>query len=234
MQDYSFKPVAIIETPFREKFAIPRQAGIVSAAKGRVVLHGEAAQPECVEGLEDFSHLWLAWVFHGVPQGEWRPRVRPPRLGGNVRVGVFASRAPFRPNPIGLSVVKLDAIRIESGKAILEVSGVDMMDGTPILDIKPYIPYSDAISDASAGFAPDAPENKLEVLFLPEAEAALQARSDGDSVRELIRALLAPDPRPAYKQAQTEGEYGMLLYDFDLQWRINGNRAEVVDLRASK
>jgi tRNA-Thr(GGU) m(6)t(6)A37 methyltransferase TsaA len=232
MQEYSFKSVATIETPFREKFAIPRQAGIVSAAKGRVVLQGEAAKPECVEGLDGFSHLWLTWVFHGVRQGEWQPRVRPPRLGGNVRVGVFASRSPFRPNPIGLSVVKLDAICIESGKAILEVSGVDMMDGTPILDIKPYIPYSDAISGASAGFAPDAPESRLDVLFLPMAEEALRARGDGDSVRELIRALLALDPRPAYKQAETEGEYGMLLYDFDLQWRINGNCAEVVALQA--
>ena len=233
MQQFQLTPIAFIETPFREKFAIPRQAGIVSAAKGRIILQGRAADPSCFDKLDGYSHLWLTWVFHAVPEGQWQPRVRPPRLGGNVRVGVFASRSPFRPNPIGLSVVKLESINVENGKTILEVSGVDMIDGTPILDIKPYLPYSDAIGDAVSGFATQKPEPLLDVSFSPDARHQLDAREDNASVEQVIRGILSLDPRPAYRRDEKEGEYGILLYDFNLRWRVRGKVAEVIELDQS-
>ena len=220
------KPVAIIHTPFREKFGIPRQAGLVESATGRVELLPPFNRPGVFSGLEGFSHVWLIWTFHAVPEGEWKPLVRPPRLGGNRKVGVFASRSPYRPNPIGLSAVRLEQVH-ETG---LDVSGVDLLDGTPILDIKPYIPYSDSLADAKDGFAAGPPAARLQVTFSQRAEEQLQARHDGVRLRELIIACIETDPRPAYKSGE-EGEYGFLLEDFDLRWRISGTEARVLELR---
>jgi tRNA-Thr(GGU) m(6)t(6)A37 methyltransferase TsaA len=221
------KPVAIIHTPFREKFGIPRQPGLVESARGRVELLPPFDRPGVFSGLEGFSHVWLIWIFHAVPEGEWKPLVRPPRLGGNRKVGVFASRSPFRPNPIGLSVVRLEAVQETS----LDVSGVDLLDGTPILDIKPYIPYSDALADAKDGFAAGPPPARLRVAFSKRAEEQLFARPDGERLRELIIACIETDPRPAYKYGE-EGEYGFLLEDFDLRWCVAGTGATVLELRS--
>ena len=220
------KPVAVIHTPFKEKFGIPRQPGVVKDACGVIELIAPFNRPEMLKGLEAFSHLWLIWQFHAVPDGEWKPTVRPPRLGGNKRVGVFASRSPFRPNPIGLSVVKLDAIE---GGSIM-VSGVDLMDATPILDIKPYVPYSDCIPDATQGFAKGAPTPSLHVTFSTTAESQLQRRDHPEEDRQLIIGLLQIDPRPAYKQHQ-DGEYGFRLHDFDLRWSVSADQqVEVLSL----
>lgn len=220
------KPVAIIHTPFKEKFGIPRQPGLVESATGRIELLPPCDRPGVFKGLEGFSHIWLIWRFHAVPPGDWKPQVRPPRLGGNRKVGVFASRSPFRPNPIGLSAVKLQHV----GQTSLEVSGVDLLDGTPILDIKPYIPYSDAIDDATDGFAAGPPHPKLRVLISPGAERQLASRADGEKVRKLIVACIETDPRPAYRQGE-DGEYGFRLFDFDLRWRVTGPQATVLELR---
>ena len=148
------KIIARIETDFPTKFGIPRQSGIIESLRGRIVFEPEYRQPEAIRGLEDFSHLWLIWAFSEAKREEWSPTVRPPRLGGNVRKGVFATRSPFRPNPIGLSCVKLDRIEIDSKLGpVIYVSGIDMMDGTPIYDIKPYIAYTDSHPEAISGFA---------------------------------------------------------------------------------
>ena len=217
------KPVAIIHTPFKEKFGIPRQPGVVSCASGVVELIAPFNRPEMLKGLDDFSHLWLVWRFHAVADGQWKPTVRPPRLGGNRRVGVFASRSPFRPNPIGLSVVKLDAIEA----CRIKVSGVDLMDATPILDIKPYVPYSDSIPDATQGFARGAPAASLHVSFSEIAESQLQQHENPEDLRRLIIGVLQIDPRPAYKRHQS-GEYGFRLHNFDLRWSVSKDQQVVV------
>lgn len=219
------KPVAIIRTPFKEKFGIPRQPGLIDAAVGRIELLPPYDRPEVFKGLGGFSHLWLIWQFHAVPEGDWKPMVRPPRLGGNRKVGVFASRSPFRPNPLGLSAVKLESV----GDRHLDVSGVDLLDGTPILDIKPYIPYSDAIEDASDGFAAGPPKPKLTVEFSETALQQLLERPDGKMEQKLIVACIEIDPRPAYKQDE-DGEYGFKLFDFDLRWGVAGSEATVLEL----
>jgi tRNA-Thr(GGU) m(6)t(6)A37 methyltransferase TsaA len=222
------KPVAIIHSPFKEKFGIPRQPGVVKAASGVIELLAPYDRPEMLKGLDAFSHLWLVWKFHAVPDGQWKPTVRPPRLGGNRRVGVFASRSPFRPNSIGLSVVKLDAIE----ECSIKVSGVDLMDATPILDIKPYVPYSDCIPEATQGFAKGAPAPCLHVTFSEIADSQLQQHENADELRRLIVGVLQIDPRPAYKRHQS-GEYGFRLYDFDLRWSVSTDQqVEVLSLDA--
>lgn len=230
MQDICFSPIGFIETPFREKFAVPRQSGIVSAAKGTVILQGDAANPLCVEQLDGFSHLWLIWVFNAVSQGEWQPRVRPPRLGGNKRVGVFSSRSPFRPNPIGLSVVRLESIDVNHGSARLHVSGVDMISGTPIVDIKPYIAYSDAVPQARSGFANEPPQTMLDVVFSELAEEQLSQLENSEDIRRLIIGILEIDPRPAYRRQEKGGEYGIGLYNFDLRCRVEDGKVKVMQL----
>jgi tRNA (adenine37-N6)-methyltransferase len=234
MISYRFQPIGILHTPFKEKFGIPRQPGLVAAVEGVLELLPPFDQPAAVEGLDGYSHLWVEFVFHrNLGQG-WQPRVRPPRLGGNRRVGVFASRSPFRPNPIGLSLLSLREVVVDQQGVRLRLGGVDLLDGTPVLDIKPYLPYAESLPGARGGIAPEAPSASLPVRFLADAEQALQARPDGDRLRALITALLALDPRPAYV-GETRGErvYGMRLYDFDLRFRIQDGVAEVLALGES-
>ncbi|MDQ5908245.1 MAG: tRNA ((37)-N6)-methyltransferase TrmO [Pseudomonadota bacterium] len=223
-------PIGMIHSCFREKFGIPRQAGLVPEARATLELLPPYHSPEAVRGLEGFSHLWLIFVFHGIPAGQWQPTVRPPRLGGNQRLGVFATRSPFRPNPIGLSAVRLERIETEQGRVVLHLSGVDLLDGTPVLDIKPYLPYSDHIPDAIGGFAPAAPEAMLNVEFSPSAEQFCAAWPHGD-LRALITQILRQDPRPAYRrETAVRQRYGMKLYDFDLHWEMRGATASVIDI----
>jgi tRNA-Thr(GGU) m(6)t(6)A37 methyltransferase TsaA len=232
LMHYSFEPIGIIHSPFREKFGIPRQPLLVPEAKARLELLAPYAREEALTGLEDFSHLWITFVFHQSMRGKWQPMVRPPRLGGNQRMGVFASRSPFRPNPIGLSVVGLEGISMANGKLELHLYGVDLLDGTPVLDIKPYIPYVDSIPDAQAGYAIEPPDVCLEVVFSSQAEGQLSERSDGAELKRLIVGLLQTDPRPAYiEDAEPERVYGMGMYDFDLKWRIRGHEVEVLGLQ---
>jgi tRNA-Thr(GGU) m(6)t(6)A37 methyltransferase TsaA len=180
--------------------------------------------PEMVEGLEGFSHVWLSFVFHGCVAQGWRPRVRPPRLGGNQRVGVFASRAPFRPNHLGLSVVEL--LGIDTGQGVsLRVRGADLLDGTPVLDIKPYVPYTDAVPEARAGFAPEAPAARLVVRFSDQARAAL---ADDEQLGRLVSGVLAQDPRPAYQADDPQRVYGVRLGDVNVRFRVANGEALVV------
>jgi tRNA-Thr(GGU) m(6)t(6)A37 methyltransferase TsaA len=183
-------------------------------------------------GLTDFSHLWLVFVFHQAMQETWRPTVRPPRLGGNERMGVFASRAPYRPNPIGLSVVVLDDIEQRDGGLFLHLSGVDLVDGTPVLDIKPYVPYTDALPHAQSGFAPAAPEPQARVTFSPLAQAQVeQAKGQYPELQILIEKIIGLDPRPAYYHAgSSRRQFGMKLWDWDVRWTVDGETACVTEL----
>lgn len=236
VDEYQFNPIGVIHSCFKEKFGIPRQPGIVPEAKSVLEILPPYNRAEALSELTDFSHIWLIFIFHQAMRTEWRPTVRPPRLGGNRRIGVFASRAPFRPNPIGLSVVTLEKIECEGDSCLLYLKGADLVDGTPVLDIKPYVPYVDAIPGAKAGYAAEFPEQKMDVNFSQLAETQITAREQAGNkgLRQLITQVLAQDPRPAYyadNKQEKEQVFGMRLYDFDLKWRINHGVAEVTELQ---
>ena len=230
--DYSLNPIAIIHSPFKEKFATPRQAGLVPTVTAEVVFYPEYATPEAVRGLSEFSHIWLLFLFHHNWQKGWQPTVRPPRLGGNKRVGVYASRSPFRPNPIGLSAVRLLSVTVQDGQVVLKVQGADLIDQTPIIDIKPYLPYGDAISGAAGGFAPQAPSHRLTVEFSPLAKAQLaRFRPAHPELEELLHETLGLDPRPAYRNTpEDERQYGVRLLDYNIRWQIRGGRVMVLSI----
>ena len=214
-----------VRTPFPEKFGIPRQSGLVEVP-GIIEMEPPWDERGFFEGLEEVSHLWITFLFHGVTDQGWKGRVRPPRLGGNRRLGVFATRSPFRPNHLGLSVVRLREIESHGGRRTkLHVFGVDLLDGTPVLDIKPYIPYVDAIPDAHGGFAAEAPGQMLRVRFDPQVEAALAGTKEGRDLIDLIRSLIALDPRPAYASgSRREREYGMRFRQWNIRWIVDDAR----------
>ncbi|MBQ6231990.1 MAG: tRNA (N6-threonylcarbamoyladenosine(37)-N6)-methyltransferase TrmO [Clostridia bacterium] len=219
--------IARIRTDFPEKFGLPRQSGLGSAIRGRVVFERPYDTPDALRGIEQFSHLWLIWGFSGVPEREsFEPLVRPPRLGGNERVGVFASRSPFRPNRLGLSLVRLEAVAEEDGRAQLVVSGVDLMDGTPIYDVKPYLPYAEAIPDARGGFADAHSEDMLEVVFPPD----LLSKIPEDKRPALLQAL-SLDPRPAY-QNDPERVYGFLFAGYNIRFRAENGKVTVTEVES--
>lgn len=227
---FQFAPIGIIRSGFREKFGIPRQAGLAPAARATLELLPPYNEPAAVRGLEGFSHVWLVFVFHGIPLGRWRPTVRPPRLGGNRRLGVFATRSTFRPNPIGLSAVKLERITTRLGQAVLHLQGVDLLDGTPVLDIKPYLPYADCIPEATGGFAFETPAPLAAVEFSSSAALFCANWLHGD-LRELLIQLLRQDPRPAYQAShQAPRSYGMKLFDCDVRWEIRDEAVYVTEI----
>lgn len=232
MCQISINPIAYIETPFKEKFAIPRQPGIATAAKGNILFEKDYASAEFVRGLEQFSHIWLLFQFHQTAKPAHPPLVRPPRLGGNKKIGVFATRSTHRPNNIGMSVVKLDEVSIHGGVASLKVSGVDLLDQTPIIDIKPYIPYSDALVSAEAGYAHHAPKQQMEVVFSKNAQGQLLSHKGRyDDLELLICQVLAQDPRPAYRQNEsTDRVYGVRLYALNVQWKVDDNICHVTNI----
>ena len=218
------RPVAFIRTDFPSKFGIPRQAGLAAGLHGKVVFEPDYRIDEALRGLEGFSHIWLIWGFSENAGHDWTPTVRPPRLGGNVRMGVFATRSPFRPNGLGLSCVRLLEVQKEAdlGTTLL-VEGADMVDGTPIYDIKPYIPYADSIPDAAGGFAPD--EGRLLSVEIP---AELEERIPEDK-RTGLRAVLSRDPRPRY-QEDPERIYGMGFAGLDVRFQVQGGAVRVVEI----
>lgn len=229
---YRFEPIGVIHSPFREKFGIPRQPGLVPAAEAVLELHAPYARPEALRGLEGFSHVWIEFVFHATAEQGWKPTVRPPRLGGNRRLGVFATRSSFRPNPIGLSVVRLLSVETEAGIR-LRLGGIDLLDGTPVLDIKPYLPYADCLPDARGGFAPEPPQPGIRVEFSERAleEIRVREQSGQANLKLLIEQLLGNDPRPAYRHASdSERVFGLHLFDFDLRWKFDGNSIRVLAL----
>lgn len=234
--DIAITPIGIVNSPYKEKFAIPRQPGLVSAAKGTIRLLNETNNSDCVRELEQFSHIWLLFIFHGTQEQGWKPLVKPPRLGGNQKAGVLATRSTFRPNPIGMSVVKLDKIEIIKKQVVLHISGIDLLDKTPIVDIKPYIPYSDALPNAKGGFAQTQPDTNLTVTFTKQAQQSLtELKSELPDLSLLIEQVLAQDPRPAYKKNKIDKKvYGMNLHNINIQWQmLNIDTIEVTSMHAS-
>ncbi|EOB6261590.1 tRNA (N6-threonylcarbamoyladenosine(37)-N6)-methyltransferase TrmO [Vibrio fluvialis] len=224
---YTIEPIAVIESPYKEKFAVPRQPRLVPSATARVKLLGESNCPEAVRGIEQFSHLWLLFLFDQNLQAGWKPTVRPPRLGGNERIGVLASRSTFRPNGIGMSAVELRGVSKQGDQIYLDLGSVDLVDGTPIIDIKPYIPYSDSIADAQGGYAEAEPEQAA-VTFSAAALETLQRLPDGQEQQAVIGEVLAQDPRPAYKKNKPDmKEYAVNLYDLNVKFMVNGNLVTV-------
>ncbi|MCB1940439.1 MAG: tRNA (N6-threonylcarbamoyladenosine(37)-N6)-methyltransferase TrmO [Candidatus Accumulibacter sp.] len=224
MSEAKFSPIGYLATPFRDRFGIPRQPRLAPHAHGQLRLVRPHDRPEAVRGLDAFSHVWLHFIFHR-SAGRWNPTVRPPRLGGNQRVGVFASRSPFRPNPLGLSLVELLTIDTRDG-VLLTFGGVDLLDGTPILDIKPYVPFVDCEPAARGGFVAGPPP-LLAVHFTARARAQL-ARHERrwPDLTLLLREVLAQDPRPAYADDPLR-RYGFRLYDLEIQWRCTAAGAIV-------
>lgn len=213
--EHTFQTVARIRSDFPTKFGIPRQSGLVQSLRAEVVFEPEFRNDDALRGIEGFSHLWLLWEFSAARRETWSPTVRPPRLGGDERVGVFASRSPFRPNPIGLSCVKLEEIlHTPDVGTVLVVSGADLMDGTPILDIKPYLPYADAHPEARGGFAQDAPKSALIVDFPTDLLALIP-----EDRREALCSVLALDPRPAYHE-DPERVYGMAFGGLNVRFTV--------------
>lgn len=226
---YAIRPVAYIRTPFPTKFGVPRQSGLVEGVTGTVVFEPEFRNPDALRGIEGFSHLWLVWGFNQARRagGGWTPLVRPPRLGGNAKCGVFATRSPFRPNNLGLSAVALDGVEqtLDRG-AVLHVRGVDLVDATPIYDIKPYVPYADALSQATGGFAGERDAGLLEVRCPDELWAVL-----GEQAQTLVD-VLARDPRPAFHDDPVR-EYGLTFGCWDVKFCVAQGVCTVVEVKAA-
>lgn len=236
MDNLSLNVIGEVQSPYKEKFAIPRQPGLVNSAKGKILLTGEANNSELVRDLAQYSHIWVIFVFHQTQEQGWKSLVKAPRLGGNKKMGVLATRSTFRPNPIGMSVVKLDNVDTTSEQVAINISALDLLDGTPVLDIKPYIPYADAINDAHAGIAQEKP-NTCNVVFSNKAQSMLQQyKNQYQSLSDFIEEVLAQDPRPAYKKNKPDAKtYGVHLEEFNVVWRMNGlNDIEVIDIVQAK
>lgn len=220
------KIIAHIYNDYETKFGVPRQSGLVTAALSRIVFAPEYRNPDALRGLEDFSHLWLIWEFSEAKRENWSPTVRPPRLGGNTRMGVFATRSPFRPNPVGLSCVKIEEIQLQTADGpVIVVSGADLMNGTPIYDIKPYLPYVDCHPEAKGGFAEAVRGKHVNVDCAPELLAQIP-----EPHRAAVLENLAQDPRPSY-QHDPERVYGMAYAGMDIRFRVDGERLTVTEIK---
>lgn len=232
MTSFTFRPIGTIHSCFPEKFGIPRQPGLAPEAPAVLEIHRPYQNHEAFRDLELFSHIWILFVFHRCLRAEWKATVRPPRLGGNRRVGVFASRSGFRPNPIGQSAVELISIEKSPGKIALHLKGIDLLDGTPVLDIKPYLPYADSLPQARHGFAPGPPPKAMPVRF-SEATArtcrSLAAQSY-PCLERLIVDLLALDPRPGYAPASEKRSFGMRLWDLNIKFQVHDDHIEVTSI----
>lgn len=223
-----FRPVARIRTDFPEKFGIPRQSGLTSV-KGQIIFEKMYRSAEAVRGIGMYSHLWLLWEFSGSVRDKWSPTVRPPRLGGNERVGVFATRSPFRPNPVGLSCVRLDSVEMSAEYGpVLHVTGADLMDHTPIYDIKPYLPYVDSYPEARGGFAEECKDYRLKVVFSEKCEELL-----AEDERTALKEILSQDPRPPY-QNDPERIYGMAYAGREVKFRVEGETVIVCGCERTK
>ena len=225
MEAVNIKPIARMRSDFPSKFGIPRQSGLVQELRSTIVFEPEFRNPDTLRGLEDFSHLWLIWQFSEAVRTNWSPTVRPPRLGGNTRMGVFATRSPFRPNNLGLSCVRLLGTEQTSEGMVIHVAGADLMDGTPIFDIKPYIPYSDCHPDALGGFTATAGDFLLKVDF---PEDLLKQLPEGK--QEAAQAVLSHDPRPSY-QRDPERVYGLPFAGFDIRFTVKDDTLTVQEVK---
>ena len=237
---YEIEIIAHIQTEFHTKFGLPRQSGLAESLRGRIVFEKKYRVRDAFRGLEGFDYIWVIWKFSEAVRENWSPTVRPPRLGGNERMGVFATRAPFRPNPIGLSCLKLEGVDYEDSEGpVLLVSGIDMMDGTPIYDIKPYIPYVDARPDARGGFTDDIPKKGFsEIIYEPGWDEKLMSFSNDNRAKHLTEAslqllkeklteILLLDPRPSY-QDQPDRIYGFSFDSYEVRFRAENDKAYVI------
>lgn len=218
------KIIAYIRTDFPEKFGIPRQSGLVPDLKGKIIFEPEYRNPEAVKGLDGFNYIWLLWQFQGVERENWSATVKPPRLGGKKRMGVFATRSPFRPNPIGLSSVKLEGIEVTEQGPVLHVSGVDLKDKTPIYDIKPYLPYADCHPDAKEGFAQEVKAYELQVEFPDELLQKLPKEK-----QQAIIEVLKQDPRPSVQSGQDK-VYGVSFAGYDIRFAVKEDVLQVTEV----
>ena len=230
---FTFETIGMVHSCYKDKFAIPRQARLVRAATASIELLAPYNDIEITRGLEDFSHLWLSFIFHRHVGKGWNTTVKPPRLDGKQRFGVFATRASFRPNPIGLSLVEMDSIEQQGGKLFIHVKGADLLDQTPIIDIKPYIPYTDSIPDAKGGFTDNIKEQQLHIIFSSEADNDCEiAHLKYPQIRAFIEQLLGLDHR-AYYYKKIDKIYSTKVYDYDLKWTINNSDVNVISLKAT-
>jgi len=231
MDSMQIHTIATVSSPFTQKFGIPRQPGLAPSITAQIILGKEYSSPEAVEGLQDCSHIWLLFVFSQAVEQGWKPRVRPPRLGGNQKLGVFASRSPFRPNHIGMSVVELITIEMRDKQLVLTVSGADLLDGTPIIDIKPYLPYADSLPQARYPLASSATLLTQKLVISNQAEqqiTSLQGAYPCD-LEQQISELLRCDPRPAY-QNDPERVYGVYLYDLNIRFSVNDTKINLLSI----
>ena len=229
MSDIVIRPIARMKSDFPTKFGIPRQSGLASSLRSTIVFEPEYRVADALRGLEGYSHLWIIWQFSQAVRADWSPTVRPPRLGGNVRMGVFATRSPFRPNHLGLSCVKIEAIETDSPMGpVIHVSGADLMDGTPIVDIKPYIPYADSFPEARGGFTDSAGDFLLDVVFPEE----LLKKFPADKL-DAAKEVLSHDPRPSY-QRDPDRIYGLPFAGFDIRFQVRENTLTVVEVEPLK
>ena len=222
------RPIAYIRTQFPEKFGVPRQSGLASSLRGTIVFEPEFRNPDALRGLDGFTHLWLIWEFSANHGGgrSWQPTVRPPRLGGNLHMGVFATRSPFRPNPIGLSCVMIDRVEAESAEGpVIHVKGADLMDGTPIYDIKPYIPYADAYPQAGAGYVDMLTSDRLDVVMPDHVREVLKERQ----ILAAVVEVLSLDPRPSYHD-DPERVYGMSFSGINIKFAVRDNILSIRDI----
>lgn len=222
------KVIARIKSDFPTKFGIPHQSGRIQELKADIIFEPEYRNPEAFRGIEEYTHLWLIWEFSGAVREKWSPTVRPPRLGGNIRKGVFATRSPFRPNPIGLSSVKLESVEFTSEGPVLHISGADLMDGTPIYDVKPYLAYVDSHPEATGGFTDRIQDHKLKVEFPEELLVKIPVEK-----REALLAVLADDPRPGY-QKDPDRKYGMAFGKWDIHFQVKEETLQVFDVTSTE
>lgn len=225
MEQITITPIARMRSDFPTKFGIPRQSNLVDGLESTIVFEPAFRNPDALRGIEGYSHIWIIWQFSEAVRQDWSPTVRPPRLGGNIRMGVFATRSPFRPNNLGLSCVKLLGIEQSSDGTVLRVSGADLMDGTPIFDIKPYIPYSDSFPDALGGFTDTAADFLLEVVFPPHLLELLP-----ENKRQAAIGVLSHDPRPSY-QRKPNRIYGLSFAGFDIRFTVQDKTLTVCEIR---
>jgi tRNA-Thr(GGU) m(6)t(6)A37 methyltransferase TsaA len=232
----AIEPIAIVRSPFKEKFGIPRQANLIRNCSAEIELLPPYNNPDAFIGLSQFSHIWLIFGFHQNDQQKWRPLIRPPRLGGNSKMGVFATRSSFRPNGLGMSLVNLLEVVNNKNNTTLKTSCPDLMDGTPIYDIKPYINYSDCAPNADCGFASEAPQATLKVHFTETSENIINAIKHNYTcdLTALISEVVAHDPRPAYKSPMDDKEYAIKLFDLDIIWKVDNEVARILNIIAFK
>jgi tRNA-Thr(GGU) m(6)t(6)A37 methyltransferase TsaA len=230
---FEIVPIGIARTPFKEKFAIPRQPGLAPSVECWIEFFSPYDSVDCFDGIESHSHLWVEFVFHHNLSRGWKSKVRPPRLGGNKKLGVFATRSSFRPNGLGLSVGRLLSVERRSGRVKLLMQGLDLLDGTPVIDIKPYLPYADCILQAESSFASEQPE-LIQVEFTDEAKTqCLKFSEKYPNLGQIILEILAQDPRPAYKTGlQTKRVYGVNLFDLEIKWTVSEGKTLVLTIEA--